>query len=430
MSSSARSALLTSEDWWAIWVAALLIGAVAFQVVPSVPSVEVWTDDLLGGMAGRVLDFVLLGLGLALVTGIAVLSGGTSLVRYQAAFVPIFIVAFVVFLVSAHAGIRASGLGYALWAPVFGLLVSNTVGTPAWMRPALRGEFFIRIGLVLLGAELLFNKMIGLGVPAIVVAWGVTPVVVVAMYWWGTRVLRMTSPSLVIVVAATAAVCGVSAGVAAAGASRAKKEELMIAIGLTLVFTILMMVGMPLIIYGVGLDPIVGGALIGGTVDATGAVVAAAAMLGEEPEQVAAVVKMVQNMLIGVIAFGIALYWAARVEPASGQPPAGPRDIWDRFPKFILGFVGASIVFSFVLTPTLGDARVADIVDLTSELREWFFCLGFVAIGLDANLGDLMRQAAGGRSIQLYVGGQAFNIVLTLAAAYLAFGGVLFDRPL
>lgn len=429
MSSHPRSALLTSEDWWAIWVAGLLIVVAAFQFVPAAPTVDVWTDDVFAAMSGRELDFVLLGLGLAFITGLAVLGGGSRLVSYQAAFAPIFIAAMLVFVISAQAGVRASGLGYALWAPVFGLLVSNTVGTPAWMRPALRGEFFIRTGLVLLGAELLFNKMLALGGPAIFVAWGVTPIVIVAMYWWGTRILRMTSPSLVIVVAATAAVCGISAGVAAAAAARATKEELMIAIGLTLVFTILMMVGMPLLIYAVGLDPIVGGALIGGTVDATGAVVAAAAMLGEVPEEVAAVVKMVQNMLIGLVAFGIAVYWSARVESATGGPPAGPREIWNRFPKFILGFVGASIVFSFVLTPALGEARVAEIVDRTSELRTWFFCLGFVAIGLDANLRDLVRQAAGGRSIQLYVTGQTFNIVLTLIAAYLAFGGVLFERP-
>ena len=123
------------------------------------------------------------------------------------------------------------------------------------------------------------------------------------MYHFGTRVLRMSSRSLVIVIAAATSVCGVSAAIAAAAASRAKTEELTLAVGMTLIFTVVMMVVMPLGIRASGMDTIVGAAWIGGTIDATGAVVAAGAMLGEAGEQVAAVVKMIQNILIGVVAF-------------------------------------------------------------------------------------------------------------------------------
>ncbi len=428
MASSQPKAFLT-EDWWANWAGGLLLLVVALQLVPAVPTVGGWTDDVSVAFAGRGLPLAILWLGLALLTGLVAMSGGTSLVVYQAAFTPIFLVAMLAFAAAQQEGVRALGLGYAFWAPVLGLLISNTVGTPAFLRPALRGELFIRIGLVLLGAELLFGKILTLGAPGVFVAWGVTPIVLVGMFFFGTRVLKMTSPSLVVVIAAAASVCGISAAVAAAAAARAKKEELMVAIGLTLVFTVLMMVGMPLAIRAVGLDALVAGALIGGTVDATGAVVAAAAMLGPEAEQVAAVVKMIQNMLIGVVAVVIAFYWASRIDPSTPGTAAGPRDLWNRFPKFILGFVLASLVFSFVLTPALGDDRVATTVGVTGRLRGWLFCLGFVALGLDANLRDLMRRAAAGRSIQLYLGGQTFNIVLTLAAAYLAFGGVVFPRP-
>ena len=247
------------------------------------------------------------------------------------------------------------------------------------------------------------------------------------MYRFGTRVLKVASPSLVIVVAAAASVCGVSAAVATAAAARAKKDELTLAVGMTLIYTVLMMVLMPLGIRAVGMDPTVGGAWIGGTVPATGAVVAAAAVLGEEAGQVAAVVKMVQNVLIGVVAFIVAVYWVTRVDATGGSTrPAAP-EIWRRFPKFVLGFIGASLLFSFVLTPALGDEAVAGIIDLTSDLRGWLFCLAFASVGLESNFRALLGQVSGGRPIQLYVVGQAFNLVLTLLAAWLAFGGVLFD---
>ena len=430
MTRPQRSELLTSEDWWAIWAAGLLIVLASAQLLPSVPTLGRWAGDVSEAFAGRGLSLVLLALGLALLTGLQVVARGGSLVTYQAAFAGLFLLGLAAFVIAQQAGLRASGLGYAFWSPVLGLLIANTAGTPGWLRPALRGEFFIRIGLVLLGAEVLFGKILTLGGPGLLVAWGVTPVVLVFMFWLGTRVLKMTSPTLVIVIAAATSICGISAAVAAASAARAKKEELMVAVGLTVVFTVVMMVGMPLALRSLAVDPVVAGALIGGTVDATGAVIAAAAMLGDRAEQVAAIVKMVQNMLIGIVALGIAVYWASRVERSAPGTRPGAAEIWSRLPKFILGFVAASLVFSFVLTPTLGDARVAEILGLTSRLRSWLFCLGFVAIGLDADLRDLLARAARERSIQLYVVGQAFNVALTFVVAYLAFGGILFEPPL
>ena len=337
-----------------------------------------------------------------------------------------FLLAVIAYLFANQTGIRAAGFGYAFWALLLGLLISNTAGTPGWLRPALRSELYIKTGLVLLGAEILFNRILTLGPPGLFVAWLVTPIVIVFMYRFGTRVLKMESPSLVVIIAAATSVCGVSAAIATAAAARAKKEELTLTVGMTLIFTVIMMILMPLAIRAIGMDPIVGGAWIGGTVDATGAVVAAGAMLGEEAGQVAAVVKMVQNILIGVVAFVVAVYWVANVEPGGdgARPSAGA--IWTRFPKFILGFVGASLLFSFVLTPLLGDDAVSGIIDLTSDFRGWLFCLAFVSIGLESNLRQLMGQVQGGRPIQLYLVGQTFNLVLTLAAAYLAFGGILF----
>ena len=424
-----RPTVLTSEDWWAIWLGGLLIAIAVFELVISVPGVGRWTGDPRAAFEGRVLALALLGLGLTLITALAARVMGASLIRHQTGFVALFLLAVLSYFLANQTGIRAAGVGYAFWALLIGLVISNTVGTPGWLKPALRSELYIKTGLVLLGAEVLFNRILNLGRPGLFVAWLVTPIVIFFMYRFGTRVLKIASPSLVIVIAAATSVCGVSAAIAVAAAARAKKDELTLAVGMTLVFTVVMMILMPMGIRAIGMDPIVGAAWIGGTVDATGAVVAAGAMLGEEAGQVAAVVKMIQNVLIGVVAFLVAVYWVTTIEKKEGAARPAITEIWTRFPKFILGFIGASLLFSFVLVPTLGDDTVTGVLDLTSDFRGWFFCLAFVSIGLESNIKQLMGQVQGGRPIQLYVVGQAFNVVLTLIAAYLAFGGILFDRP-
>ncbi|HHE46142.1 MAG TPA: putative sulfate exporter family transporter, partial [Bacteroidetes bacterium] len=263
------------------------------------------------------------------------------------------------------------------------------------------------------------------------VAWLVTPTVIIFMFIFGTRVLKIASKPLVIIIAAATSVCGVSAAIAAAAAAKAKKEELTLGVGMTLIFTVLMMIFMPIGIRWLGMDKIIGAAWMGGTIDSTGAVVAAGSMLGSEAEKVAAVVKMIQNILIGVVAFLIAVYWVTKVEREPGAARPNAMEIWYRMPKFIVGFVAASLLFSFVLVPLLGTAFVEqDILKgVTKNCRGWLFCLAFVSIGLESNFRDLSSQLAGGKPIWLYITGQSFNLVLTLIAAYLAFGGILFNRP-
>ena len=200
--------------------------------------------------------------------------------------------------------VKYYGLEYALWALLIGLLISNTVGVSGRLRPAVRTELYMKTGLVLLGAEVLFGKLLALGLPGICVSWVVTPVVLIVTFWFGQRVLKIESAALNMVISADMSVCGVSAAIATAAACRAKKEELTAAVGISLAFTVLMMVVMPPLIQLMGLGPVVGGAWVGGTIDSTGAVGAAGAMLGAEAEKVAVTIKMIQNMLIGVVEIG------------------------------------------------------------------------------------------------------------------------------
>ena len=236
--------------------------------------------------------------------------------------------------------------------------------------------------------------------------------------------MKMKNLALAIIIASATSVCGVSAAIAAAAACCAKKEDLTLAVGMTLIFTVLMMFFMPLGIQAVGMNHILGAAWMGGTIDSTGAVVAAGSMLGPDAEKVAAVVKMIQNVLIGVIAFFIALYWVTKVECDENHKP-NIMEIWYRFPKFVIGFVGASLLFSFLVVPLHhGNFNLVEeniISPITSPLRGWFFCLAFASIGLESNFRDLASRMEGGKPMILYVIGQSFNLILTLLVAYLAF---------
>lgn len=346
-----------------------------------------------------------------------------NVLKFAAGFLFIFCMATLAYVLSGHATAKAYNLEYALWALALGLIISNTIGTPEWVRPAVQTELYIKTGLVLLGAGILISKLLALGLPGICIAWIVTPVVLISTYWIGQNVLKIRSPSLNMVISADMSVCGVSAAVATSAACKAKKEELSLAIGISLSFTVIMMVLMPIVIKATGMNPIVGGAWLGGTIDATGAVVAAGTFLGGEAETVAATIKMIQNILIGVIAFGVAVYWTTRMEREQGTPAVGPSEIWKRFPKFILGFIAASILFSilYAALPAGPDIVDATVKGSTKTLRGWFFCLAFVSIGLETNFRALWRNLEAGKPLALYLIGQTLNLILTLGMAYLMF---------
>jgi uncharacterized membrane protein YadS len=331
------------------------------------------------------------------------------------------------YLLSAQKVIHFYNLEYPLWALLVGILLRNVVGVSPWLERALAGEFLIKTGLVIFGAEVLFGRLLELGLPGLLTAWVVTPIVLVTTYWCGVHLLKIPSKALCMVVSADMSVCGVSAAIATGAACRAKKEELSLAIGLSLFFTVIMMVLMPPLIDWLGLDPIVGGAWIGGTIDATGAVVAAGESLGKEAGEVAATVKMIQNSMIGIIAFAVAVYWAGWVDPA-GAPRQGSllAEAWRRFPRFILGFLAASLVCSWLFSSSPEGALWVDgtTTGFTSRLRGWLFCAGFVCMGLQTNFVELAPVLASGRPLALYVGGQCLNLVLTFAMASVTFGWI------
>lgn len=435
------SNLYKTEDWLAVWLGLVVILIASISVLTgsfdfSATKFSTWhlwenvaefkslAAQFTGAFWVKLLrTFVVL----ATLFCIGVKLQGGKIKEYLPAFAALFVISVIVRLVSAEYTLNRY-LEWAFWALVIGLLISNTVGVPKWLKPAIRTEFYIKTGLVIMGFSVLFSNIAKFGLYGLGIAWVVTPIVIIFMWWFGTKVLKIDNKPLVITVASATSVCGTSAAIATGAAAGAKKNDLSVTISISIIFTILMMVFEPMIIKAVGMSPMMGGALIGGTVDSTGAVVLAGNALGPEGEQVAVLVKSIQNILIGFIAFFVALFFTTYVDKNSTQK-VGAGEIWTRFPKFIIGFFAASLIASFVILPIVGGTEVKAINSVLDQYKNWAFVLAFTSIGLDTNFKEIAKQLQGGKVLWLYIVGQLFNIVLTFLAVWLLLSGVIFDIP-
>jgi uncharacterized membrane protein YadS len=310
-------------------------------------------------------------------------------------------------------GFTSNPLEYPLTAVVLGLLANGLfrlLGLRWILKPALRTELFLKVGLVLLGASVSLGSLVGLGVGGLVQALVMVTSVFFFTWWLGGK--AGLTDQLRAVMSSAVSVCGVSAAIAAAGAVHAKREEVTYITTLVILTAIPLMVLMPIIAGALGLSPVVAGAWFGGNIDTSAAVVGAGTIFGPEAQQVASVIKLAQNVLIGFVAFALAMYFAIVVEKDSSQRPS-PRIIWQRFPKFVLGFALVSILASAgAFSPAL--------VKEMGTLTRWAFALAFVSVGLEFSLTDL--RSAGWRPVLVYGGATVFNTVLALIVASLIFG--------
>ena len=435
------------EDWQAIWIGFIVILLACIAVLTkafdfSAVKFATWTigENLSGDAAAKVTalgaqlgslafwrKFLVTFVTLAVLFTLGVKLQGESVKKYIPAFIGLFVIAFVVRLISAEFTLNRY-LEWAFWALLVGLLISNTVGVPKWLKPAIKTEFYIKTGLVIMGFSVLFSNIAKFGLYGLGIAWIVTPIVIIFMWWLGTKILKIDNKPLVITLASATPVCGTSAAIATAAASKAKKDDLSIAVSISIIFTILMMVFEPMLIRACGMSNIMGGSLIGGTIDSTGAVVVAGTALGPEAQQAAVLVKSIQNILIGFIAFFVALFFATKVD-RTGTTKVGASEIWIRFPKFILGFFAASLIASFLIQPLCGADQVGAINKVLDQYKNWAFVLAFTSIGLDTNFKEIAKQMQGGKVLWLYIIGQVFNILLTLFAVWFLLSGKFFPIP-
>lgn len=437
------SELYKKEDWLACWLGFIIIAIACVAVLTEwfdfsalkFSTWYTWEDkgtfaesmgaQLNGAFWTKLLRTFLV-LGILFTIGVRLM--GESVKKFIGAFIGLFVISLIVRWVSAEFTLNRY-LEWAFWALLIGLIISNTFGTPEWLKPAVKTEFYIKTGLVIMGFSVLFSNIAKFGLYGLGIAWIVTPIVIIFMWWLGTKIFKIDNKPLVITVASATSVCGTSAAIATGAAAKAKKEDLSAAISVSIIFTILMMVFEPMIIKWTGMSQIMGGSLIGGTVDSTGAVVVAGTALGEEAQKAAVLVKSIQNILIGFIAFFVAIFFATKVDK-EGTEKVGASEIWVRFPKFILGFFAASLIASFVIQPAFGAEKVGAINKVLDQFKNWAFVLAFTSIGLDTNFKAIAKQMQGGKVLWLYIIGQLFNIALTFFAVWFLLSGRFFPVPI
>lgn len=376
-----------NEDWLAVLAGLPILGALAAGWAPSV-----WV------MMGTLALFA------ALFFGPRVLLGA----------VVVLALAWGSQQIAAISSIKAWGLEYVVFALALGLTWSHLLPMPGWLRGAARAEFFIKVGIVIHGATIALPEIMKAGVPGMLQAALVIPVVWYVCFFLARKL--KVDDEFAVMLSTAVSICGVSAAIAACGAIQGDKKKLSYVTSLVLVCALPMIIFMPWVCQKLGLSSEVAGAWLGGTLDTTASVTAATKSVGEAAVTTGSIVKMSQNVLIGVAAFILSIWWTMRGGKSAGQRVSASV-IWERFPKFVIGFVLASIAFSyFIPADALKAAK-----DPIKNFRDVWFAAAFVCIGLETRLGELFTLGEGKPALA-FLGGQVFNIIWTLILAMWLFG--------
>jgi uncharacterized integral membrane protein (TIGR00698 family) len=351
-----------------------------------------------------------------LAAGLAIVIGLAAVVRFLESNVPAW------FASTPYAGV-AKAVEFPIYAILLGL-AGNAVLTGLGIRdrlsPAFRTEFFIKTGLVLLGASINLSVIASAALPAIAQSVLLISTIFLATWWLGG--VFGLDDKLRALLAAAISICGVSAAIAAAGAVHAKKEQLAYTASLVILFALPAIFIQPWLATVLNLPPAVAGAWIGGNIDTTAAVTAAGTLAGEESLKIATIVKVTQNALMGFVAIGLTAYFVFRVERQADAARPGLGEVWRRFPKFVLGFLAASVIATLFLQANPGKPGT-DTIGVANALRTWFLILAFVSIGLELRVASL--REAGWRPIGVFATATVLNLVVALGLASLLFAGVV-----
>ncbi|HPW78750.1 MAG TPA: putative sulfate exporter family transporter [Bacteroidales bacterium] len=396
-----------TEDWIIVAAATviLVLAVIVPAIMPKMPKTLVTTKEWLD--AGYMFVFLLL------VTYLTSAILKKPLKGIFLSFLTIFLLALLSNVIASIPIIKSIGLESVFFAVILGLIISNVFKVPNWLKPAIQSEFYIKIGIITLGSTILFGEVMKAGAYGLAQA-----MIVVLVVWnfafWVARKMKVDD-EMASMLASGVSICGVSAAIATCGVIKGDNKKLSTVISLVLVIAIPMMYLLPWLSNLMGLSPDVAGAWLGGTIDTTGAVAAAGTMLGDEAAQTAIIVKSSQNVLLGIAAFLIALYWTYKGEERQEKPTA--KLIWDRFPKFVVGFILASLIFSIFFS--VEEAKVVG--KITKGFSNSLFSIAFVCIGLETRFKEIFSKE-NRRPLKAFLTAQGVNIIITLIVAYILFG--------
>lgn len=340
---------------------------------------------------------------------------GLNAKRFFVGFSALYWLASLILVVSNNATLKSWQLESPLVALFLGLLIGNFCKLPAWFNEGLRTEYYVKTGIVLMGATLPFSLILQAGPVAIGQALIVSVVTFGTIY--GAGVMLGLDRRFAACLGAGGSICGVSGSIAIGGACRARQEHVSVAISLVVIWAVIMIFVLPMLCKALNLPAGVAGAWIGTSEFADAAGFAAAEAIGHESAtQAFTLMKVVgRDMFVGVWAFVVAILSVTVWERKSSADSEriDYREIWQRFPKFILGFFIASILTTLVianLDTAVATAYNDNALKLLKNLRSWFFTLTFLSIGLTTRFRDL--TAVGIKPFLAFTIGVAVNLPL------------------
>jgi uncharacterized integral membrane protein (TIGR00698 family) len=284
-----------------------------------------------------------------------------------------------------HEHWRVPDIEYVLWAIVIGLLITNTIGLHRIFRPGVQTyEFWLKVGIVVLGARFVLGDIVKLGALSLVQ-------ILVDMTVAGTVIILVArafglSGKLGSLLAIGTSICGVSAIVAAKGAIRARNSDVSYAIAAILALGAVALFVLPPLGHSIGLTDREFGIWAGLAVDNTAETTATGYLFSDHAGKIAVLVKSTRNALIGFVVLGFALYWSARGQADQIAPGAKAKAafIWNKFPKFVLGFLAVSAIATAHLLTKGQTANLANV-------SKWAFLLTFAGVGLNTDIRQIAR---------------------------------------
>jgi uncharacterized integral membrane protein (TIGR00698 family) len=296
---------------------------------------------------------------------------------------------------------------YVLWAIILGIVIANTVGVHSIFEKGIKTyEFWLKTGIVLLGARFLVSDVLRLGSISLIL---VFLEIVLSLFimtklgeWFGLK------PKLTTLLAVGSSICGVSAIIAAKGAIDADEEDSSTAMLAILTLGAIALFTFPFIGHLLNLKNNAYGMWAGLAVDNTAEATAAGVLYSEAAGKIAVLAKMTRNATIGFVVLGYAWYWAKQgLAKGIGNKTAF---LWEKFPKFVLGFLAISL---------LASCKVFDKGQLVSlaNLSRWAFLLAFAGVGLRTNFHELIKQG-----IRPFIVGALGEIVIAVLTLGLVLG--------
>ena len=407
------------EDWTVVILGFIIIGLSLFVFLPEVPVFK-WSNqtDLLADVFDSANLKILLFqfLYLIIIGALGAFLIGKSVKHFLSGFPIVYLLTVIALIIAGNTEVKGLNLEAVIFSLIIGLAISNFFKLPDWFKSALSTEVFVKIGLVLLGTSVIFSDILKAGSLGLIQA-----LVVVLSVWyfafWLCKKLKVDD-ELTMMISSAVSICGVSAAIATSGAIKGDSKKLSYVISIVLVTAIPMMIFMPIIAKYFNFPEEVTGAWLGGSIDTSGAVVASGSLVGETALKISTIVKFSQNVLLGIAAFVISVYWTyshnSSAETAASKPTL--KVIWERFPKFVIGFITASLLFSFLLTAETRDG----VKDSLKNLQGIWFALAFTSIGLETNFKDLLNNNSR-KPLYAFLIAQLFNVIITLLIAFLLF---------